>query len=75
LTSFASLGWRRFLDGLGFRHLSHHGLRASWITKAALSGIPEAAAKRFVNHGSSAVHAIYQKITAGDLAPMLERLA
>jgi hypothetical protein len=69
---------RRFLDGLsenddGFKLLCHHGLRATWITQAALSGvITETLAKRFVNHASSEVHAIYQRITATDLLPMLD---
>jgi hypothetical protein len=71
----ASVEWRKFLDALGFKHLCHHGLRATWITKAALAGIPESLAKRFVNHASSQVHAIYQKITATDLMPMLDALA
>jgi integrase len=75
MTGFASLGWRRFLDGLGFLHLSHHGLRSSWVTKAALAGIPESAAKKFVNHSSSIVHQIYTRITAQDVGPMLERLS
>lgn len=75
MTSFCSLGWRRFLDSLGFRHLSHHGLRSVWVTRAALAGIPESAAKKFVNHTSSVVHQIYTRITAMDLAPMLEKLS
>jgi integrase len=70
-----SVEWRRFLDTLGFKHLVHHGLRATWITRAALAGVPESLAKRFVNHASSQVHAIYQKITATDLMPMLDAFA
>jgi integrase len=70
-----SVEWRRFLDELGLQHLVHHGLRATWITRAALAGVPESLAKRFVNHASSQVHAIYQKITAADLMPMLDALA
>jgi integrase len=70
-----SIEWRTFLDGLGLKHLVHHGLRATWITNAALAGVPESLAKRFVNHASSQVHAIYQKITATDLMPMLDALA
>jgi integrase len=70
-----SIEWRRFLDKLGLKHLVHHGLRATWITQAALGGIPESLAKRFVNHASSQVHAIYQKITATDLMPMLDAFA
>jgi hypothetical protein len=69
-----------FIDALthydeGFEQLSHHGLRATWITQAALAGVPETLAKRFVNHASSEVHAIYQCITADDLMPMLDALA
>ena len=65
----ASVEWRRFLDGLGLHHLCHHGLRATWITRAASSGaISLAQAKRFVNHGSTAVHQIYQRLCADDIA-------
>jgi integrase len=71
----ASVQWRRFLDELGLKHLVHHGLRATWITRAALAGVPESLAKRFVNHASSQVHSIYQKITATDLMPMLDALS
>jgi integrase len=70
-----SVEWRKFLDELGLKHLVHHGLRATWITRAALAGVPESLAKRFVNHASSQVHVIYQKITAIDLMPMLDALA
>lgn len=70
-----SVEWRRFLDELGLKHVVHHGLRATWITRAALGGVSESFAKRFVNHASSQVHAIYQKITATDLMPMLDSLA
>jgi integrase len=72
LPSLRSSLWGCFLDELGFKDLVHHGLRATWITRAALAGIPESLAKRFVNHASSQVHAIYQKITATDLMPMLD---
>jgi hypothetical protein len=71
--------FRHFLDSLGLRHgldlshLCHHGLRATWITQAALRGIPESLAMRFVNHSSRQVHEIYQKITATDLMPMLDQ--
>ncbi len=71
---------RRFLDSLahidpGFESLSIHGLRATWITEAALAGVSETLAMRFTNHASREVHAIYQRITADDLRPMLDVLA
>jgi integrase len=70
---------RIFLDALahydeGFKVLCHHGLRATWITQAALAGVSETLAMRFTNHSSREVHAIYQNITAGDLMPMLDAL-
>jgi hypothetical protein len=65
-----SIAWRKFLDSFGFSHLCHHGLRASWITRAALAGVPEAQSRRFVNHASQQIHSIYQRVTASDLAPI-----
>jgi hypothetical protein len=70
-----SVEWRRFLDELGLKHLVHHGLRATWITNAALGGIPQSLAMRFVNHALSQIHQIYQKVTATDLLPMLDAFA
>lgn len=65
-----SVLWRQFLDSLNLRHLSHHGLRATFITRAALAGVPETMTRRFVNHASTQVHQVYQRITASDLAPI-----
>ncbi|MEA3212272.1 MAG: hypothetical protein QOE70_5329 [Chthoniobacter sp.] len=72
-----SLEWRRFLDSLGdLRHLSHHGLRTTWITHAALSRkkISREEAKAFVNHGSTAIHEIYQRLNADDVAHVADAL-
>jgi len=74
LPQLPSLEWRKFLDSLGLRHLSHHGLRASWVSRAAMAGIPEAVAQRFSNHSSTAVHRVYLKLSTGDMADMLKRL-
>ena len=66
-----SVCWREFLDQFGYRHLSHHGLRVTWITRAAKSGkITLSQAKAFVNHSSTAVHAVYQKFNADDLSAL-----
>lgn len=70
----ASLEWRQFLDSLGLRHLSHHGLRATLITRAAKAGIPESIAQRFSGHSSNAVHRIYMKFSTDDMAEALRRL-
>jgi hypothetical protein len=73
----ASVQWRKFLVNLGLGHLCHHGLRVTWATAAALSGMYEAEAKAFCNHRGpgSIVHDVYVKIGATDLLPSLKRLA
>jgi hypothetical protein len=75
LPDLSSLHWRRFLDSLDMPNISHHSLRVTWVTQAALSGIPESVAQRFSNHSSTAVHRIYQRFTTGDMAKMLDRLS
>lgn len=68
----ASMVLRRFLDRLGFTEISHHCLRVTWVTNAALAGVPESAAMRWVNHSSREVHAIYQRIGSNDVVKFLE---
>lgn len=71
----ASLCWRQLLDALGMTNVSHHSLRARWVTEAAKAGIPEAVAMRFSNHSSSDVHRIYLRVTQDDVADQLRKLA
>jgi hypothetical protein len=71
----SSLEWRNLFDDLGFHHLVLHGLRATWITRAAKAGFPESFARKFVNHADATVHAIYEQITVDDLVPRLIGLA
>lgn len=69
IPALPSVEWREFLDVIGLHHLSHHGLRVSWITRAALSGkVTMAEAKRFCNHASTTVHEAYQKLSITDVA-------
>jgi hypothetical protein len=74
LPTLPSLEWRRFLDELGVRGISHHALRVTWVTRAAMANIPESVAQRFSNHASTEVHRIYQRFTSADMAKMLARL-
>lgn len=71
----SSLEWRAFLDGLGIHGVSHHDLRRTWITEAAISRVPEALACKFSNHSSTAVHRIYQAFTTDDMAAMVYSIA
>jgi hypothetical protein len=65
---------RKFLDDLGLRGLSHHGLRASLITKMALRGVPESACMKFVGHQSREVHSVYQRLSSNDVVQFFDRL-
>jgi integrase len=70
-----SLELRRFLDGIGLKGLSHHGLRSTWCTRAALRGIPMAVAMKYTNHASEDVHRAYEQISAGDVNRFFSLLA
>jgi integrase len=69
-----SLHLRRFLDGIGLQGLSAHGLRVSWVTRAALSGIPLAVTMQFTNHSDRLVHQVYTQILADDVNQFFSRL-
>jgi integrase len=74
LPQFPSLELRRYLDGLGITGVSQHDLRRTWITRAALAGIPESVAMAFTNHASTEVHRIYMAFPQADIAVQLDRL-
>lgn len=63
----ASLTWRKTLDRLGYEDICHHGLRATWITRAAESGVPESLAMAFCHHSSAEVHRVYKRISTASL--------
>jgi len=58
----ASLRYRGLFKKLGLLHLCHHGLRTTWITRAAIAGVKEAEAMAFVSHSSREVHAVYKRL-------------
>lgn len=67
---------RRWLDSkaLGIPK-QLHGLRATWITKAALAGIPEAVSRAYVHHAGEEVHRIYQRIKPAQTGEFLTRIS
>jgi integrase len=69
-----SMQIRKFLDDLGISKV-HHGLRSTWITKAALSGVPQAAAMAYVHHAGDAVHRIYQRVKPSQTAEFLSKIS
>lgn len=64
----ASLRLRRALDYAGCEGLVHHGLRATWITRAARAGVAESLAMAFCHHESREVHRIYKRLSAISVA-------
>lgn len=60
----ASLKYRAMFKRLKLTHICHHGLRATWITRAAVNGVKETEAMAFVFHSSREVHAVYRRLIA-----------
>lgn len=60
--------WRRFFNKLGMPQHCFHDTRVTVITRLARAGVSEPQTKAFVGHASSAVHAIYTKLKAPDVA-------
>ena len=54
---------RKSLDRAKLQGYVHHGLRATWITRAAESGVPESLAMAFCHHGSREVHRVYKRLS------------
>ncbi len=63
---FASLVWTKFFREIGLPHLCFHCTRVTFITRGALGGVPESMMMKMVNHASTEVHRIYQRLAAGD---------
>lgn len=72
----ASLRLRKALDRAGLAGLVHHGLRVTWITRAAEGSMQEREAMAFCHHESREVHRIYVKLSVLGIAhvPSLMRL-
>ena len=64
----ASIRLRRSLDRAGLPGLCHHGLRVTWITRAAEAGVPESQAMAFAHHESHEVHRVYKKLSSISIA-------
>ncbi|GEM_PF-2234856 len=64
----ASLRLRKAFDRAGLEGYSHHGLRVTWITRAAENGVPESQAMAFCHHESVEVHRIYKKLSVLQIA-------
>lgn len=59
--------WWKFFKTNELGHLCFHCTRVTVITRLARAGVSPTVAMRFVNHASSSVHQIYQRLNLGDL--------
>lgn len=59
--------FQQFFRRLEMEHLCFHCLRVTFITRLARRGVPLSMAMRLVNHASSTVHRIYQRLQVEDV--------
>ena len=64
--------WQHFFRRVGLPHLTFHCTRVTFITRLARKGVPLAAAMRLVNHASSTIHRIYQRLDIKDVRQYAE---
>jgi integrase len=64
--------WQHFFHTLGLDHLCFHCLRVTFITRLARNGIPLPHAMRLVNHASTTIHRIYQRLGIDDVREVPE---
>ena len=64
--------WQHFFRRVGLPHLTFHCTRVTYITRLARKGVPLAAAMRLVNHASSTIHRIYQRLDIKDVRQYAE---
>jgi len=67
--------WGLFFARLELSHLCFHCSRVTFITRLARAGAPLAVAMRLVNHASTAIHRIYQRVRLDDLDGWADRVS
>ena len=59
--------WQHFFRRVGLPHLTFHCTRVTYITRLARRGVPLSAAMRLVNHASTTIHRVYQRLNVEDV--------
>jgi integrase len=67
--------WREFFDELGMREICFHCTRVTFITWCHRQGIPENVIMKLVNHASTEIHRIYQRLNVVDVQAWRDRVA
>lgn len=62
-----SRAWQHFFQSLDLDHLCFHCLRVTFVTRLARKRVPLTEAMRLVNHASTTIHRIYQRLGVEDV--------
>ena len=73
--SFTGLMWTKFFRRIGLPHLCFHCTRVTFISRGARAGISEGMMMKLVNHASSEVHRIYQRLPPEDAQRLVSAIA
>jgi integrase len=66
--------WREFFDDLGMPEICFHCTRVTFITWCHRQGIPENIIMKLVNHASTEIHRIYQRLNVVDVQAWRDRV-
>ena len=66
--------WREFFDDLGMPEICFHCTRVTFITWCHRQGIPENVIMKLVNHASTEIHRIYQRLNVVDVHAWRDRV-
>lgn len=69
------LAWTKFFRRIGLPHLCFHCTRVTFISRGARAGISEGMMMKLVNHASSEVHRVYQRLPPGDAARLVSLIS
>jgi hypothetical protein len=67
--------WEFFKEQMKRPDLCYHCTRVTFVTRHARAGTPLAVAMRLVNHSSTLVHRIYQRLGVDDVRQWQNQLA
>lgn len=59
--------WQHFFRRVKLPHIVFHCTRVTYITRLARGGVPLSAAMRMVNHASTTIHRVYQRLNVEDV--------
>jgi integrase len=67
--------WREFFGKIGMPGIYFHCTRVTFVTWCHRQGIPENVIMKLVNHASTEIHRIYQRLNVVDVQAWRDRVA